>query len=75
MARTAMTRELVWAAATDAGNRSMHKAARTKWSRADYNAAVREFNRLWPTKNPLPVGRSKTCHIRRLRNGRYQVRL
>jgi hypothetical protein len=36
------------AAGQDAGNRAMRTAGRSRWSRADYNAAVREFNRLHP---------------------------
>lgn len=43
-----LTRELAWAASTDAGNRAMRKAGRAAWSKDDYNAAVREFDRLWP---------------------------
>lgn len=43
-----MTYQLAMAAARDAGNRSMREAGRTKWNQADYNAMVREFNRLWP---------------------------
>lgn len=44
-----MTYKLAMAASRDAGNRSMKRAGRAKWSRADYNAAVVEFNRLWPS--------------------------
>jgi len=50
--RITMTRELAWAGATDAANRNMRKAKRTKWSRADYNIAVRTFKKLWPKENP-----------------------
>lgn len=46
-----LTRDLAWSAATDAGNRSMRAAGRRRWSRADYSAAVREFDRLWPVAN------------------------
>lgn len=46
-----MTRELAWAAATEAGNKSMRKGGRIKWSLKDYNAAVGEFNRLWPNQD------------------------
>jgi hypothetical protein len=42
-----MTYELAMACGWDAGNRSMREAGRTKWSRADFNASVREFNSLW----------------------------
>lgn len=43
-----LTRDLAWAAATDAANRQMRKAGRTAWSEADYDLAVTTFNRLWP---------------------------
>ena len=43
-----LTRDLAHAAAWDEGNRSMRLAGRDKWSEDDYNAAVREFNRLQP---------------------------
>lgn len=48
VSRLLMNREIAWAAATDAGNRSMRQGHRSKWSRADYNTACAEFNRLWP---------------------------
>jgi len=44
-----MTYDLAMAAARDAGDRHMCEADRTKWNQADYNAMVREFNRLWPS--------------------------
>jgi hypothetical protein len=47
-----LTRDVAWAAAHDAGNRSMRHAGRTSWNEDDYNAAVEEFNRLWPYENP-----------------------
>ena len=43
-----LTRKIAWAAAIDAGCLSMRKAGRTHWSEEDYNAAAREFDRLWP---------------------------
>jgi hypothetical protein len=43
-----ITYQLAMAAARDTGNRSMRQSGRDKWSQADYNAMVREFNRLWP---------------------------
>lgn len=46
----AMTREIAWAAATDAANKAMRKAGRGKWSLADYNLAVRTFNKFWPSE-------------------------
>ncbi len=48
-----LTQDLAWAAATDAGNRSMRAAARSVWSEEDFNAAAREFNRLWPLENDI----------------------
>src|ERR1039457_3907629 len=48
MAKPKMTEALARAAGADAANRQMRKAARTSWSEEDYNAAVAEFNRLWP---------------------------
>jgi hypothetical protein len=36
------------AAGDDAGNASMRRAGKKKWSRADYNRAVREYNRVNP---------------------------
>ena len=51
-----LTREIAYAASRDAGNRRMRRAGRSKWSRGDYNAAVREFNRLWPEPfGPAPI--------------------
>lgn len=51
MARIAiqtLTRDIAYAAATDAGNRSMWAGGRRKWNVDDYNTAVDEFERLWP---------------------------
>ena len=45
MKRT-LTRELAFAAGTDAGNRHMSKHTLKPWSRDAYNGAVREMNRL-----------------------------
>lgn len=45
--RQPITQSLAYAAGKDEGNRSMRKAGRTAWNRDDYNAAVREFNRLY----------------------------
>jgi hypothetical protein len=50
MAKIKLDTDIAYAAATDAANRRMAAAGRKKWNRADYNAAVREFNRLM--KNP-----------------------
>ena len=43
-----LTRELAFAAAWDAGNRHAKANGRTVWTADDYNAAVAEFDRLWP---------------------------
>jgi len=43
-----ITRKLAYAAAWDAGNRSMRAAGRTVWSCEDFAACVEEFYRLWP---------------------------
>jgi hypothetical protein len=56
--RPAMTQQLARAAATDAANRQMREAGRTKWNEDDYDLAAREFNRLWPEpgrRNPTAV--------------------
>lgn len=47
MAQPVLTRQMAWAAATDAGNRSMRKHGRANWDEDDWNAATEEFNRLW----------------------------
>lgn len=39
-------------ASTDAGNRSMRAAGRTRWSVDDYNAACQELVRLTPDETP-----------------------
>lgn len=46
--RIRMSYTLAQACAADAGNRSMRAAGRTRWSMADWNASVEEFNRVWP---------------------------
>jgi hypothetical protein len=43
-----MTYAIAMAAATDAANRAMQRAGRTKWSRSDYSVAVDTFNELYP---------------------------
>lgn len=47
--RPVLTRALAYAAAQDAGSRSMHKGKRPIWSEDDYQAACNEFTRLWGT--------------------------
>lgn len=49
-----LTRQIAWAAATDAGNRSMRKAGRTSWTEEDFNTAAKEFDRLWPQEKENP---------------------
>lgn len=44
-----ITQALINSAATDAGNRSMRSAGRSKWNDEDYNAAVAEHERLCPS--------------------------
>jgi len=48
MTKPKMTYSLAHSVGLDTGNRSKKKGGRTKWSRTDYNAAVREFNRVFP---------------------------
>ena len=48
MAKPKMTEALARAVGADEANRLMRAAGRTSWSEEDYNAAVAEFNRLWP---------------------------
>ena len=45
-----LTREIAWAASMDAGNASMRKNGRKVWNEDDRNAAVEEFDRLWPVE-------------------------
>lgn len=51
--RIVMSYELAMAAGKDVADARMRAAGRTAWSRADYNAMVREFNRLWPMSATL----------------------
>jgi hypothetical protein len=58
-------------AGQDAGNRSMRKAGRKKWSQADWNAATREYHRVLGTDlaEGNPLTRSETTRV--LREHRY----
>lgn len=47
MRRIALTRDLAWASATDAGNANMRRAGRKAWSLEDRNIAADKFNALW----------------------------
>lgn len=53
MPRPTLTQPLAWAAAQDAGNHSMRDANRSVWDVIDYNACVREYNRLMSIIMPL----------------------
>ncbi len=46
MGRIKLTRSICYAAASDAGNASMRRGNRVKWNLTDYNAAIKEYNRL-----------------------------
>jgi len=48
-----LTRDIAWAAATDAANASMRAAGRKVWSEEDYNSACDTFDRLWPVEKDL----------------------
>ena len=52
------TYQLAHAAGIDAGNRSMRRAGRRKWNDRDYAAAVKEFERIWPS----PKRQRKEAH-------------
>jgi hypothetical protein len=57
MKRPRLTKAMALAAAADVANRSMRAAGRTAWSVSDYNAAVRELERLWPEPAPSATRR------------------
>jgi hypothetical protein len=59
-----MTREVVWCAAIDAGDRSMRAAGRPSWNDDDWNAMVREFNRLCPESGAEPLSLVDTPTLR-----------
>lgn len=40
--------KIAMAASLDAGNRSCKKAGRKKWSREDWNEAVKAFEKIYP---------------------------
>jgi len=61
MTKITITREIARAAAMDAGDRLMRQAGRTTWSREDYNAMTREFDRLWPEE--LDIMEVRKCVI------------
>lgn len=48
-----MTYELAMAASRDAGSRHMRAAGRTAWNEDDWNAAVTEFDRMYPAPEPI----------------------
>lgn len=58
--RQQVTVEVIMSAGWDAGNRSMESAGRRTWNEDDYNAAVRETERLYGIAPAAPgkeVGR------------------
>ena len=51
MGHARMTRQLAWAAASDAANRNARKRGeygRKRWNLDDIEIAAKEFERLWP---------------------------
>ena len=55
MSRRQWTEELALAAGKDAANARMRKRGATKWSRGDYNEAVRVTSRLLGCEHPAAV--------------------
>lgn len=55
---------LIRASSWDAGNFSMQKAGRTKWSRKDYNAAAETQNRLVKATYGLPGEDERVAFLR-----------
>jgi len=53
MSRITLTRELAFRAAWDVGMRSMREGERWRWNQEDFDAAAREFDRLWPLERDL----------------------
>jgi len=49
-----ITRDIAWAASTDAANMNMRENGRTSWDEDDYNIAREVFDKLWPIKNDFP---------------------
>ena len=73
MRRMTMTRELARAAGTDAGNRRMRADNRKGWNADDYNAAVAEFDRLWPVERELAEAARAVTVLRRESDGAVVV--
>lgn len=48
MPRPKLTRDLAWAAATDAADAHMRRHGRDVWSQADADVCVATLERLWP---------------------------
>ena len=48
-----LTYNISHSAGFDAGNRSMNEGCRSVWNLDDYNAAAREFARLWPDEKDM----------------------
>lgn len=57
-----LTRQMVRAAAQDAGNRSMRRAGRSTWDAMDWNAAVAELDRL-TLALPSPVSLQPEAYV------------
>ena len=53
MGKVLMTYDLAMACGKDAANARMLRAGRKKWSRDDYNEAVRKFEALYPLEEHL----------------------
>lgn len=50
-----VNRQIAWAAATDAGNRSMKAGKRKAWSIEDRNVAASTFERLYPQRPLIAI--------------------
>lgn len=49
-----MTRDIAWAAATDAADKNMRDNGRTSWNEEDWKVGACEFERLWPLGRDWP---------------------
>ena len=55
-----MTYDLAMAASRDAGNRSMRKGGRKRWSEGDYNVAVEALDRFYPHEQRIAESHDRT---------------
>ena len=70
MAKPVCTYDLAMAAGRDEADRSMKAAGRSRWSREDYNHAVRTFARLYPQREQIErLGAASEARERVLREG------